>query len=355
MNLTKTNDKVTEYINKEIEITDFTYKWNLYFYTILKTLIQTHLTEMQLIKLQTIVLKNKEIYDANEIQEFLLNAGIVKENTKKYEGYQNLISLIDSYNYNAWTAMIDIGIDLILFKNLILEEAKAYVINKNKEIEKSIDDKLSLAYDTSRLCMPYGQKVISALLVYTLTNIERKTTFTMSTSNKSVKEIHHKLKYIANNYNINCNNIMLLIVDESTNQSIKSGAGVDYESRVQEMLNGKVNKLKEHTHDSNLSAMEYDYTFELKNKKFGVSAKRTLRERYKQNHEDIEVLDVDYVLLFTLGTDLNEDKVKSILQKNGIYVVVASELYEMRDYLNNNERVISSKDLTKSTLESIIK
>ena len=75
MNLTKTNDKVTEYINKEIEITDFTYKWNLYFYTILKTLIQTHLTEMQLIKLQTIVLKTKNLKSNGKIisSEFLLN------------------------------------------------------------------------------------------------------------------------------------------------------------------------------------------------------------------------------------------------------------------------------------------
>ena len=29
MNLTETNDNVAKYINKEIEITDFTYKWNL--------------------------------------------------------------------------------------------------------------------------------------------------------------------------------------------------------------------------------------------------------------------------------------------------------------------------------------
>lgn len=77
--------------------------------------MQTHLTEMQLIKLQIVVFKNKENYSTNEMQEFLLNAGIVKENTSKYEDYQKLINLINSDNYDAWTSMLDIGIDLILF------------------------------------------------------------------------------------------------------------------------------------------------------------------------------------------------------------------------------------------------
>ena len=88
---------------------------NLYFYKIIKTLLQTHLTEMQLIKLQTIASKNKENYNTDEMQDFLLNAGIVKENTSKYEDYQKLINLINSDNYDAWTSMLDIGIDLILF------------------------------------------------------------------------------------------------------------------------------------------------------------------------------------------------------------------------------------------------
>lgn len=172
---------------------------NLYFYKIIKTLIKTHLTEIQLIKLQTIVLKNKENYNANEMQEYLLNTGIVKENTSKYKNYQNLINLINHNNYNAWISMIDISIDLILFKNLILEEAKIYIINK--EIK---NDKLNLY--TSRLCTKY-----------TLTNNERETMFLMNSSNKTIKEIQHKLKYITNNYNINYNNIMPLIVNNSTN------------------------------------------------------------------------------------------------------------------------------------------
>ena len=37
--------------------------------------------------------------------------------------------------------------------------------------------------------------------------------------------------------------------------------------------------------------------------KIGVSAKRTLRERYKQNFEDIDQLDVDYMMLSHYHTD----------------------------------------------------
>ena len=107
---------------------------NLYFYKIIKTLIKTHLTEIQLIKLQTIVLKNKVNYNANEMKEYLLNTGIVKENTSKYKNYQNLINLINPNNYNAWISMIDISIDLILFKNL--RNDKVAVINSDDKYYK---------------------------------------------------------------------------------------------------------------------------------------------------------------------------------------------------------------------------
>lgn len=346
--------KITEPIN---EITDFTYEWNLYFYTLLKVLVQTNMTEIQLINFQNLVLKNKDEYKDNtsEFQSLLINANIVKNDQKKQENFINIVNLFDNESYDAWTSMIDVAIDLILFKDLILYESKAYVINKTKEVENLIDDKLSLEYDASRLCLPYGQKVISSLLVFAITDLERKTEFIMNASNQVIKDIHDKLKYVVDNYRINCNNMLLLIVNESVSQSIKSTAGSSYEDRVRYVLNGKVSNLREHSHDSKISAMEYDFTFEVNDKKVGVSAKRTLRERYKQNHEDIDILDVDYMFLITLGTDLNKVKLDSLLQKNGIYAVVASELYDTKDYLKNNNKVISSKDLSKELLERIIK
>lgn len=352
------NMDVNEFIKKEVIITDLIYEQNLYFYTILKNLVQVGFSENQLITLQTIILKNKNNYNNDFIglQNILLDSGtVIKEGTKKYENYLNLVNLIDEEKYDAWTSMMDVAIDLILFKDLILQEAKSYVIGKQKDNENRIEDKLCLEYDMSNLCLPYGQKVISSLLVFALTDAERKSEFIMKSSGKRIKEINSKLKYLINNYNINCNNMLLLIVDESVSQSIKSTAGASYEDRVKLSLMGKIDNLELHSHDSNITAMEYDFTFKLNGKKAGVSAKRTLRERYKQNHEDIDVLDVDYVFLFTLGTDLNKDKLGNILQKNGIYVVVANEIYNERDYLKNNDRVISSNELSREKLKKFMK
>ena len=56
------------------------------------------------------------------------------------------------------------------------------------------------------------------------------------------------------------------------------------------------------------------------------------------------------MFLITLGIDLNEDKLNNILQKKGIYVVVAQEVYESKGYLKNNSRVISSEKLDRECL-----
>ena len=356
MRLFRKKCKVNKYIEKETKITDYTFKWNLFFYTLLKGIVQIKMSENQLIKLQGLVANYKgSINRVSELQSLLINSKIMKPDSKGSESLINIINLLDNDTYDAWNSMIDVAIDLILFKDLILEESKAYVINQKKNDEKNISDKLSLEYDMSRLCMPYGQKVISSLLVYSLTNLDRKSEFILNSSNIRVKEINDKLRYLVDNYNINCNNMLLLIVDESISQSIKSNAGSDYEDRVYTMLNGNVSCLNVHSHDSKISAMEYDFTFEVNNKKVGVSAKRTLRERYKQNHEDINVLDVDYVILFTLGTDLNRDKMDSILEKNGIYIIVAHEIYESKEYLKTNKRVYSSQNISREFFEKILK
>ena len=54
------------------------------------------------------------------------------------------------------------------------------------------------------------------------------------------------------------------------------------------------------------------------------------------------------MFLVILGTDLNADKVRNIMQKEGIYIIVSQEEYEVREYLNSNERVISSENLEKA-------
>ena len=266
-----------------------------------------------------------------------------------------LLNLANNDNYMMWKDLLLVSIELLLTKDLILEESKSYARIKYKEKIDKIKDKLSLEYDMSNLEYPYGQRVISSLLVYTLTNIDRETEFILETSKSTIKVLNDKLKNIVDKYNININNMFMIIIDESINQSIKSDAGQSYENRVHSLLLNISDKVENHSHDDMISSVEYDFTFYIDGKKYGVSAKRTLRERYKQNFEDVDFLTVDAMFLITLGIDLNEDKLNNILQKNGQFVIVADEVYEAKDYLKNNSRVLSSKNITKTAIKDLLK
>ncbi len=335
-------------------ITESSYNNNLQFYTILKLLIKCKLSDNQLILFQDTLTKNFKLTDKGLFRKILLsNNEIVSEGIQKYEDMCVLINTIERSNIVMWKEMLDVSIELMLIKDLILQESKNYANNQYKEVIKNLNDRLSLEYDMSKLSLPYGQRVISSLLVYVLTSDSRETGFLLEMSGKTVKAFNKKLIKIVDKYNINCNNMFSLIMTESVNQSIVSDAGQSYESRVKEKLIPLVDKINGHSHDSKISSVEYDFTFILNKYKCGVSAKRTLRERYKQNFEDSQFLDVDYMFLITLGIDLNEEKLNNILQKKGIYVIVSQEMYESREYLKNSNRVISSGDLSRRTLEKV--
>lgn len=339
-----------------------TYDNNLFFYTILKALVQCRIPESKMIALQSCIHAQQEntYHDAEKFKVQLFNSDQIVKTCSDARGlYDNLVNMLDNDNIKMWLDMVDAGIELLLFKDLILQESKAYTLARQQLAESEIADHLSIEYDSINLSMPYGQRVLSSLLVFALTDVNRKSEFLLASSNRRVKVIDSKISKLTHSYLINCNNMLMLIVDESVNQSIKSTAGSSYEDRVESMIAPLVSDLQGHSHDSNISAMEYDFTFVLNGKRVGVSAKRTLRERYKQNHEDVDYLGVDYVLVFTLGTDLNKDKLNSLLQKNGTYVVVSREVYNMREYLRSSPNVLSSELFTRgdagACLSSIIR
>ncbi|MDO4271605.1 MAG: hypothetical protein Q4C83_01305 [Candidatus Saccharibacteria bacterium] len=336
-------------------IEDTVYENNLYFYTILKMLVQCRMSNPKMISLQN-ALHGYHMgqYEIDNIKRTLLDLDVyVSIKSDNWLSYENLINMLDANNKEMWFDMMDVAIDLILYKGLILEEAKAYTNQRQKDFEARTFDKLSLEYDSGNLKLPYGRKVMGSLLVYALTNMDRVNNFILESSGRSIQNINSKLELLANLYHINSNNMMILIVDESVMQSNKSTAGSSYEERVKQMISPLVDDLQGHSHDENIMAMEYDFTFEIDNKRIGVSAKRTLRERYKQNHESVDDLSVDGVMVFTLGTDLNVDKMRSLLQKDKTFIVVAREVYNSRSYLKNNDRVISSADLGREKLRDI--
>ena len=336
-----------------MNITEKEYRNNLLFYTTLKNLLKCKLNEKRLMLLEETIEQNDKLtYD--KLKQ-LLSSGIVNENTKAYDDLMILLNLANKENFSMWKDLLLVSIELLLTKDLILEESKSYARVKYKEKIDKINDKLGLEYDMSNLEYPYGQRVISSLLVFTLTNIDRKTEFVLETSQNTVKVLNDKLKNIVEKYQINVNNMFMIIIDESINQSIKSDAGQSYENRVHSLLLNISDKVEGHSHDEMIFSVEYDFTFYIDDKKYGVSAKRTLRERYKQNFEDVDFLTVDAMFLITLGIDLNQDKLNNILQKNGQFVIVADEVYEAKDYLKNNPRVLSSKNIKKETIKDILK
>lgn len=342
--------------NEKIIIDSNIYNNNLDFYTMLKLLVQCHFSAKQLIYIQDLVIKNKEniLINSNLLKTLLIDSNIIgKINANKYASLNYFLNTSESINLKMWCEFLDICVDLLLVKDLILQESKVYAFNEQKKELKNIYDMLSIEYDISHLHLPYGQRVISSLLLFALTNANRESNFILNSSNTIVKNFSHKVQILTEQYNLNVNNMFHIIMDESMNQSIKSDAGSSYESRVFSTLSPLVQKINGHSHDSKISSVEYDMTFIFNNKLCGVSAKRTLRERYKQNFEDVKFLDVNYMFFITLGTDLTEDKLTNILQKSGIYIIVSQEEHEARAFLKNNNKVISSKNIKEAFIKII--
>lgn len=335
------NIEVKKYIN------------NLLLYTILKNLIKCKLSDRKFEELEELISKNRSLASNGLIET--LKVQVVKENVKAYEDYLTLINLCDDDNFDMWCDLTILSIELLLSKRDLLEEVKAYSKAQYNRSISDVHDKLSLEYDNINLEKPYGQRVVSALLVDLFTDVSRHAEIVLDASKNTVKDLSELISYNVEKYYVNVNNILMIVIDESVNQSIISTAGGSYEDRVLSVLNEMSDKVLPHAHDKFINSVEYDYIFELDGKIYGVNAKRTLRERYKQNFEDVNQLSVEAMFLVTLGTDLNQDKLNNIMQRHGYYVVVAQEVYDNHDYFKNNKRVISSKNFNAETLRKLFR
>jgi hypothetical protein len=337
-------------IDKKLHISNEVYKHNLDFYTIIKLLLQCKFADKQLIDFQSRV--SKQTSTAGLTNTFSNFA--VGNNQDKLTALNYLVGLADRTPPLKIAAFIDCAVELLLLKDLVLQEAKVYVSNEYRKEVNEIHDYLSIATDIATLHMPYGQRVVGALMLFALTSEKRRNSYLLRSTVQATKTLSKKIARLAKEYYLNTNSVFQIILDESMNQSIKSTAGASYETRVKEALAPIVDNLAGHSHDKNYQAVEYDFTFFYNNKKCGVSAKRTLRERYKQNHDDTNNLEVDYMFAITLGLDLNEDKLNAILHKHGNYVIVSSEQYNQKKYLSQNPKVIPS-DRIKECFDEIIK
>ena len=240
-----------------------------------------------------------------------------------------------------------------MIKDLLLQEAKLknlFDITKLEEL-----DPLSLEYDKITIYSPYSTRVNGALLSLIFFNkLENKETNLISKDADSFIRSLSKMAIELKNSGVEPNQIFMLMFSESINQSIISDSGSNYEDRILSVLTSiGIDESKiEKTHDKNDSSTEFDFFFKLNNRTYGIGAKRTLRERYKQFIKTAQMTKIDVMIEITLGMDLTEEKVKAIRNHN-VFLFVSDEIYNSYKYLQDMNGVYTSKELTIKVLEQL--
>ncbi len=247
------------------------------------------------------------------------------------------------------------SLKLLKLKNFLLEYAKLidYLTYSQNNL-LSDNALLTLERDTFEKYKPYAFRVNGALITlrfFDLLEHKNSNIFISSYSNYFIDSIfkeYQDLKLVG----LKIDSIFGIIFQESISQSIKSTAGKNLEDLVELHLTniGISDIIKKH--DKNHTSLEYDHFFEFNNKKFGISTKRTLRERYKQ-FKKLANAEAEIFIHITSGLDLNEAKAKIITSEEfGCYIFVFPEIYKNNVYLQNNPKVFSTSQLTLETLQT---
>ncbi|HBM91228.1 MAG TPA: hypothetical protein DD400_05080 [Rhodospirillaceae bacterium] len=336
--------------SKKLKIEKNKFDLNLKFYFLLKNLVKSKFTERQAMSLLEIInldSKSKVIDVVDGLNEYI--SKIVS--APKREAAAFVIDVIETRN----------DIDLLLFslklyciKDLLLKEAKITEV-LDREAMKELDP-LSLAYDKKSVYVPYSTRVNGALLsLLFFSRLEGGESNFMSESAEFFLRGLSREAVVLKKKGLEPNQIFMLMFSESINQSIISDSGVNYEDRILGVLEkigipkGDIKKI----HDENDVSTEYDFFFELNGHTFGIGAKRTLRERYKQFIKTNATTHVDVMIEITLGLDLNEAKAKTILE-NGTKLFVSDEIYDSRGFLNKLKGVYPVSSLSLKTLRALI-
>ncbi|MDD3476166.1 MAG: type II restriction endonuclease [Sulfurimonas sp.] len=324
---------------------------NLKFYFILKYLLKASFSDRDIKK----IIEIYSLYKGIVFKEELLNSmdslyGNSKSGLKKKDFLTDILDLFES---DFDSELFIFGVKLIAIKPLLLQEAKTRDLLDTSKLPTL--SPLSLAYDKITLFSPYSTRVSGALLsLIFFDKLENEDTAFISSDTTEFLSYLSKEAIVLKNMGIEANQIFMLMFSESINQSIISDSGSNYEDRILSVLNSiGIDKSKiSKTHDKNDSSTEFDFFFELNNKTYGIGAKRTLRERYKQFIKTAQMTKIDVMIEITLGIDLTEEKVNSI-RKHNIFLFISDEVYNSNKYLQKIDGVYSSKDLTLQTLEKL--
>lgn len=336
---------------EKIEIEKNVFDINLKFYFILKYLLKVSINNKNINKILELYSLNKSISFKNSlINNYENYFGKTKSGLKKIGFLNDILDLLET---DLEIELFIFSLKLIAIKPLLLQEAKTRDLLKSSKLSSL--NPLSLAYDKITTFTPYSTRVSGALLsLIFFDKLENSdTVFLSSDTTDFLKELSQeaiKLK----NLGVEPNQIFMLMFSESINQSIASDSGSNYEDRIFSVLKSigidenKISKI----HDKNDSSTEFDFFFELDSKTYGIGAKRTLRERYKQFIKTAQMTKIDVMIEITLGIDLTEEKVNAIRNHN-VYMFIADEVYNSFEYLQTIDGIYSARDLTLDTLKNL--
>ncbi len=324
---------------------------NLKFYFILKYLLKANLSDKDIKNIISIYSLYKGLLLKKALLAKLDNLCGVSKGGLKKKAF--LGDILDLFEIDLDSELFIFGLKLIFIKPLLLQEAKTRDLLDTSLLPTL--NPLSLAYDKITLFSPYSTRVSGALLsLIFFDKLENNdTVFISSDTTDFLKQLSKeaiKLKEVG----VEPNQIFMLMFSESINQSIISDSGSNYEDRILSVLTaiGIDENTISKTHDKNDSSTEFDFFFEIEGRTYGIGAKRTLRERYKQFIKTAQMTTIDVMIEITLGIDLTEEKVKAI-RKHNVFLFVADEIYQSFDYLQTIKGVYSSKDLTLEILKKL--
>lgn len=334
---------------EKLKITDRDFDINLTFYNFLKKITQAKFSDGQINELLTIYYSNSDLTADGIKDQFY--AYIDKEIRRgDTSNISNAIADISSENIDIFV----FALKLNLVKDLLLQEAKVFQIMKAEKLEGL--NKLSLAYDSVSTQVAYATRISGALLSLAFFQKldKRKLNLLSDSAESFIKSLALSYKTLKDR-GVESNQIFMLLFSESINQSITSSAGVSYEDRIKSVLIsiGISAEAIKKIHDETDSSTEFDFFFEWRGKRYGIGAKRTLRERYKQFIKTAYMSPAEITMVeVTLGTDLRENIAKAI-RDHGVYLFVADEVYFSRAYLQEMDGVFPASKLTLDVLEGL--
>lgn len=333
-------------INK-LKIKDDSFDVNLTYYNFLKKITQSGLTDNQINNLLSVYYSNGTV--SNDILKELFYANIEENITRKnLEPIYDLFVDITESNLSIFI----FSLKLNLIKDLLLNEAK---ITRSSKLNKLKGlNQLSLAYDKVSTQVAYAHRISGALLsLLFFDKLKKSNNFILNSTNEFIDNLTIEYKKIIK-LGVEPNQIFMLLLSESINQSIISSAGVSYEDRIRNILIaiGIPPESITKTHDLKDISTEFDFFFTLNNRTYGIGAKRTLRERYKQFIKTSRMTKLDVMIEITLGTDLRENIAKSI-REHGVYLFVADEVYEAKKYLQEIDGIYPARMLDSKMLHKL--